>query len=266
MSVISLSPFDLSVAASMVILLAIVSFLAKIGVARQLVIAGIRTTIQLLLLGLVLKAVFDTTHPGWISLICLMMLIVAGREVMNRQKRRFSGWWGFGVGSLSMFISSFSITIIILTVIIANKPWYDPQYAIPLLGMLLGNTMNGIAIGLDRLTQMAWDQRKIIEGRLMLGQEWKEAIGHIREDSIRSGLIPIINSMAVAGIVSIPGMMTGQILAGSPPWEAAKYQILIMFAIAAGAGFGSITAVRLGSKRLFDHRQRLRLDRLKNLR
>ena len=73
----------------------------------------------------------------------------------------------------------------------------------------------------------------------------------------------MINAMAAAGIVSLPGMMAGQILGGSPPMEAVKYQILIMFMIAAGTGFASMGAVWLGAKHLFDDRQRLRLDRLK---
>jgi putative ABC transport system permease protein len=75
-------------------------------------------------------------------------------------------------------------------------------------------------------------------------------------------MIPMINAMAAAGIVSLPGMMTGQILSGTPPVEAVKYQILIMFMITAGAGFGTLTAVWLAGRRLFDERQRLRLDRL----
>jgi putative ABC transport system permease protein len=79
---------------------------------------------------------------------------------------------------------------------------------------------------------------------------------------MRSGLMPIINSMAAAGVVSLPGMMTGQILAGAPPLEAVKYQILIMFLIAGGTGLGTMLAVWLGAKRLFDNRERLRLDRL----
>ena len=96
----------------------------------------------------------------------------------------------------------------------------------------------------------------------MLGWNWSRAISDIRQDSIRTGLMPIINAMAAAGIVSLPGMMTGQILAGSPPMEAVKYQILIMFLITAGTGFGTFVAVWFGSRRLFDERERLRLDRL----
>jgi putative ABC transport system permease protein len=154
------------------------------------------------------------------------------------------------------------VTLLALTVIIGVEPWYQPQYLIPLLGMLLGNTMSGIAIALDSLTRQAWDSRGRIEARLLAGGTWDEAIEEVRRDALRSGLIPIINAMATAGLVSLPGMMTGQILAGSPPMEAAKYQLLIMFLIAAGTGLGSMAAVWIGSRRLFDDRQRLRLDRL----
>jgi putative ABC transport system permease protein len=182
---------------------------------------------------------------------------------MVRQERRFRGWWGYAVGTFSMFVSSFVVTIFALTVILGDDPWYTPQYAIPLLGMLLGNTMNGISIAMDRLTQTAWEQARTIEARLMLGERADEAIADIRRQAIRSGMIPIINAMAAAGVISLPGMMTGQILAGAPPLDAVKYQILIMFLIAAGTGFGTLAAIAVGSRHLFDARQRLCLDRLR---
>lgn len=263
MNVISLSTFDLSLAALLLIVLAFLSIQLKLGMTLQIIVAGIRTTVQLLLVGLVLKALFAHSHPWLLILIASIMLIAASLEVMGRQKRKFAGWWSMGVGTISMCISSFTITLFALTIIIENDPWYEPQYAIPLLGMILGNTMTGIAVGLDRLTQAVWDQRMVIEARLMLGQTCTNAIGNIRRDSIRGGLIPIINAMTVAGLVSLPGMMTGQILAGSPPLEAVKYQILIMFLVAGGTGLGTISAVWMGSRRLFDERQRLCLDRLK---
>ncbi len=264
MNVVILTPVDLALAASLVVLVALLSYFMRLHLERQIMIAAARTTVQLLLVGLVLKALFSYVHLGWIVLVACIMLLAAGREVMGRQKRRFAGIWGFGLGAFSMFISSFSITILTLTVLIGPDPWYEPQYAVPLLGMLLGNTMNGIAIGLDRLTSSAWEQRTIIEGRLMMGAAWSQAIETLRRESIRGGLIPILNSMAAAGLVSLPGMMTGQILGGNPPMEAVKYQILIMFLIAGGTGLGTVAAVWLGARRLFDERQRLRLDRLKS--
>ncbi|MFZ0254458.1 MAG: iron export ABC transporter permease subunit FetB [Gammaproteobacteria bacterium] len=260
---IELSTFDLGLASVLVILGATVAAFLRLGVARTLLIAAIRSVLQLLLIGLVLKALFGYVHLGWVSLLAGIMLIVAGWEVMARQHRPFRGWWGYGTGTVSMFLSSFTVTLFALAAIIQTSPWYHPQYAIPLLGMLLGNTMNGIALGIDRLTEGAWAQRDTIEARLMLGHSWNEAIGSIRRNSIRSGFIPIINAMAAAGVVSLPGMMTGQILAGASPVQAAKYQILILFLISGGTILGTTAAVWMGSRRLFDHRERLRLDRLR---
>lgn len=262
MTLIHLGTWDLIFAAGLIILLAIVSLFMRLQLEKQLIISALRTTLQLLLIGLVLKVLFEQSGLLWISLMAFVMLTVAGREVMARQKRPFRGWWGYGLGTMSMFVSSFATAIFALLVVIGTEPWYTPQYAIPLLGMMLGNTMNGVALALDRLTTSAWQQSAIIEARLSLGQEWREAIADITHDSVRTGMLPIINAMAAAGIVSLPGMMTGQILSGTPPLEAVKYQILIMFMITAGTGFATMMATWLGARRLFDERQRLCLSRL----
>ncbi len=262
MELIQLSPFDIGLAAILVLALAGLSHRLHLGVGRRLLIAGARSAVQLTLLGLVLKILFAQNHPVFMGLLALVMLLAAGYEVMARQQRRFTGVWGMGIGTLSMFVSSFSVALLALLVIIRVEPWYTPQYLIPLLGMLLGNTMTAIAISLNQLNQTAWQQRGHIEAHLMLGHDWHRAIGDIRREALRAGLIPIINAMATAGLVSLPGMMTGQILAGSPPLEAAKYQLLILFLIATGTGLGSMAAVWIGSRHLFDERQRLRLDRL----
>lgn len=259
---VELNTIDLLIAAALVLALALLSIRLQMKIGRQLIIAAIRTAVQLTLIGLVLKVLFENATLLWVSLLAFFMLFVAGREVMMRQERRFKGWWGYAAGTFSMFVSSFAITVFALVVILGNDPWYAPQYAIPLLGMLLGNTMNGIAISMDRLTHSAWEQRDIIEARLMLGESWDGAISDYRRQAVRSGMIPIINAMAAAGIVSLPGMMTGQILAGALPVEAVKYQILIMFLISAGTGLGTLAAVSVGSRHLFDERQRLCLERL----
>ncbi|VAX05576.1 Probable iron export permease protein FetB [hydrothermal vent metagenome] len=262
MKLIILTPWDLAIAATLVLILAALSFRLHLGIEKQLLIAGVRSAVQLSLLGLVLKVIFAQSNPLTIGLLTLFMLLVASYEVMNRQQRRYRGYWGLGVGIISMFVSSFSVTLLALLVILQVEPWYTPQYLIPLLGMMLGNTMTGIALSLDSLNQNAWQQRNAIEARLMLGHDWQTAISEIRRNALRTGMIPIMNAMAAAGVVSLPGMMTGQILAGSSPFEAAKYQILILFLVAASIGLGSMIAIWAGSKHLFDERQRLRLDRL----
>ncbi|MDR9437000.1 MAG: iron export ABC transporter permease subunit FetB [Thiohalophilus sp.] len=263
MNIISLTPLDLGLAALLVVALAGISLWLKLGVTQRLLIAALRTTLQLLLVGLILKVLFENVTLLWVVLIASVMVLIAGREVMARQQRPFRGRWGYALGTLSMFVSAFATTLFALLIIINNDPWYQPQYAIPLLGMMLGNTMTGVALSLDRLTNNAWQQRALIETRLALGQRWQDALRETVRESVRVGLIPIINAMAAAGIVSLPGMMTGQILSGTAPVEAVKYQILIMFMIAAGTGFAILLASWLGARRLFDDRQRLRLDRLR---
>jgi putative ABC transport system permease protein len=130
--------------------------------------------------------------------------------------------------------------------------------------MILGNTMNGVSIGLDRLLSSAVRERAAIEARLALGHGRAEALRDLAREAVRSGLTHIINAMSAAGIVFIPGMMTGQILAGAAPADAVKYQILIMFLIAGGTGLGVLAAVIGGARRITDPRHRLRLDRLRD--
>ena len=262
MNVISLSSFDLSLAAFLLLLLAATSLRIGLGLEKRIIISAIRMTVQLLLIGMVLKVLFTSENFFLVGFMSLCMLLVAGYEVRARQKRKLRGSTGYLISTGSMLVSSFTVTFLALTVMVGVDPWYTPQYAIPMLGMLLGNTMNGVSLASDRLTTEMYNQRGMVEQRLLLGQSWQEASGEIRRDCMRTGMIPIINSMAAAGVVSLPGMMTGQILGGSSPLDAVKYQILIMFLIAGGTGFGTLVAVWMTSHRLFDDRDRLRLERL----
>lgn len=260
MTVKPLTPADLALAASLLILLGLLSWRLQLGLGRQLAVAAARTTVQLLLIGQVLRLLFTHVHIGTMLLVSMVMLAAAGREVMARQHRSIRGLQGWLIGTGSMFLSSFTVTLLALVVIIGNTPWYTPQYAIPLLGMVLGNTMSGVALGMDRMTETLWQQRRIIEQRLLLGQTAGQAVRDIRRQAIRAGMMPILNSMATAGLVSLPGMMTGQILGGSSPLDAVNYQILIMFLICSGTGLGTFAAILGVERKLFDARHRLRLD------
>lgn len=262
MNVTPLSALDLCIAASLVILLALLSFRLRLGLTSQLLVAALRMIVQLLLIGMVLQFLFANSSLWLVILISLVMLLAAGREVRSRSKRKIRGLFGYTVGVGSMFVSSFSIAVLALIIILQQDPWYEPRYAIPFLGMLLGNTMTGIALAVDRMTNLFHEQKELVEQRLMLGESKREAASDIRRDCMRTGMIPLINSMAAAGLVSLPGMMTGQILGGTPPMEAVKYQLLIMFLIGAGTGFGIICSIVMIENHLFDDRHRLRLDRL----
>ena len=259
---IALSYWDLVVAAAAVVALAVANRMAGLGVSRQLVWLAARGSAQLLLLGLVLRFVLGSTDPWMVGLMALVMLGVATREVKTRQARPLAGRWGYLAGALAMFLSSFLFTAFALGFVLGPDPWWAPRFSIPLLGMLLGNTMNGVSLATERLTEAVVRSRDVIDQRLALGETREEAVSEIARESVRAGLIPIFNAMAAAGVVSLPGMMTGQILAGAPVDQAVRYQILILLLIAAGTGFGVLAAVRVVSRRLFDERHRLRLDRL----
>lgn len=254
---------DLGLAALLVLGLAVTLWPVGRRLSGALLFAALRTVIQLLLVGQVLQALFAVQALHWVALMALVMLLLAGYEAVARQRRRLRGVWHWLPATLAMALSSFAVTSLALVAVIGPTPWYQPQYAIPLLGMLLGNSLTGVALGLERLMAGAAERRDQIEARLMLGHPASAAISGLRQEAMHTGLIPTINAMAAAGVVSLPGMMTGQILAGTPPGEAVKYQILIMFLIAVATGFAIWIAVTLAGRRLFDSRQRLRLDRLR---
>lgn len=259
---IPLTSWDLAAAAGLVGLLAVAAWRARLGVSRQLSWLALRSSAQLLLLGLVLRALFASETVWVVAAAAAVMLAVAAREVRRRQRRPLRGRPGYFIGAGAMFLSSFTVTLFALAFVLGPEPWWEPRLAVPLLGMVLGNTMTGVALSVERLTEGVVREREVIEQRLLLGEPREAAVSPVAREAGRAGLIPSLNAMAAAGIVSLPGMMTGQILAGAPPMEAVRYQILILFLIAAGTGFGVLAAVRWVSRRLFDDRHRLRLDRL----
>lgn len=263
MTYISLDYGDLVLPALLVLLNGALSLMLELRIERQLIIAAVRMVVQLLLVGYVLTVLFAIASPLWTGTAALAMVLFAGREIIARQKQRLAGGWAFGLGAGCMLVAAGTVTALALLTQLRPDPWYDPRYALPLLGMVLGNTMTGISLGLDVLTTSIVRDRASVEARLALGATRREALIPVTRDALRSGFMPIINSMAAVGLVSLPGMMTGQILAGAAPAEAVKYQILVMFLIAGGTGIGTLLAVIGGGYRLTDQRHRLRLDRLR---
>jgi putative ABC transport system permease protein len=261
-SYIALSYWQLATTSVFVLIDAALSVFFGLRVHRSLLFAAIRMVVQLALVGLVLTTLFSVVSPLWTGLAALVMVLFAGHEAAQRQERRLSGWWSYGLGTSCMMTSSVVVTVFALMTAVRPNPWYDPRYAIPLLGMILGNCMTGVGLGLNTLTTSLAGRRAGVEAQLMLGASKQVATAPVMREALRSALMPVINSMAATGVVSLPGMMTGQILGGVPPAEAVKYQILVMFLIAGGTGLGAVTAVLGGVYRLTDARHRLRLDRL----
>jgi putative ABC transport system permease protein len=130
--------------------------------------------------------------------------------------------------------------------------------------MVLGNSLTGISLCLDTLLEALSERRAYVETELALGASRWEAVREPLAQSVRRGLIPIINSMMVVGLVSLPGMMTGQILQGADPLQAVKYQIVVMFMIAASTSLGCMTMALLVYRRLFNERHQLRSEWIKH--
>lgn len=262
MPLIPLSTWDLAIAGLLLLVNGALSVAMALRLERPLFLAAVRMVVQLSLVGLVLNQLFALRSP-WLTLgMAAVMVGFAGHEILGRQDRRLSGGWTYGLGAGSMAFAASLVMVLALTTAIRPDPWYDPRYAIPMLGMVLGNTMSGVSLALNTLSNAAVRERAAIEARLALGSTRWEALRTQQRLALRTGMMPIINGMAATGVVSLPGMMTGQILGGVDPGEAVKYQILIMFLIAGATGLGVLLATFGAVHRLTDARDRLRLDRL----
>ncbi len=237
-----------------------VSLVLQLQLERRLFWAAVRCVVQLLLVGLVLQSVFRWQSLWVVLLWGAVMTAVAGLTVATRVQYRYAALWWDSLVALGA--TCWLLALLAATAIVRNRPWYDPQYFIPTLGLLLGNTLNGLALGLDRFTHALATGRTAIEGRLALGATSYEAARESLIQAVRTGMLPILNSMSVVGLVSLPGIMTGQLLAGVLPAEAVKYQIVVMFLIAAAVALGTVVAVFAAYRRLFNPWGQFLVDRL----
>ncbi len=254
-SAIALGYFDLVLATALVLLAGVASLVLRLNLEGQLAVGASRTVIQLLLVGVLLKWVFDLAHPLPVIAVMLVMIAVAAVASVRRSSRSFAGAY---LGAfLTLLLAGILTTFAVTGFIIRVDPWYRPQYVIPLFGMILGNALTGISLCLDSFLETLSERRDRIETELALGATRWEAARDPLSDAVRRGMIPIINAMMVVGIVSLPGMMTGQILQGADPLEAVKYQIVVMFMVAAGTAAGCILMAMWIYRRLFNDRHQL---------
>jgi putative ABC transport system permease protein len=263
MTPILLTPRDLAVAAILLVADGGLSMLLGLGLHRQLLIAGSRMVVQLVLVGYVLRFVFATGSPALTLLVVVLMALVATREIAARPKLRLGALGNYAIAGAAVSVSTGLTVALALTTAIRPSPWWDPHYAVPLAGIILGSVLNSASLALDGVLERAEMQRVAIEARLALGTPFREAIRPIVQAAARTGLLPVVNQMSAAGVITLPGIMTGQILAGMDPLEAVKYQILLMFLLAGSSGLAAVLTAMLAARRLTDGRERLRLDRLR---
>jgi putative ABC transport system permease protein len=260
---ISLTWFEVGIAATLLAINALVSMKLRLGLAKQIVWSSVRMTIQLALLGLVLKQIFELSAVAPVLMLAGVMTVIAGLSAVRRIDHRYPSIYATAI--FSVWASTWVVMSVTILLIVRPQPWHSPHVVIPLLGMVLGNSLTGISLGLDRFLSELRNRRGEVETLLTLGATRWESCRDIFAGAARTAMIPILNTMSVAGIVSIPGMMTGQLLAGAPPIQAVQYQIMIMFVIAAAIALGVVIALAMTYRRVTTADHQIDWDQIQTL-
>ena len=202
----------------------------RLGLTWNLAIATGRTVLQLFAVGYFLAAVFAWRNPWAVLVVLMIMLTIAAVVARNRISKKMARLlpliWGCLLTSTALTLTYTSLLVI------RPETWYEPRYVIPLTGIVLGNAMNAASIAGERLVGSLQNSRLEIETHLSLGATPDQAIEKYRREAVKAGLIPTLNAMMVVGVVTLPGIITGQLLSGVNPLMAAGYQMIIMFMLA----------------------------------
>eukprot|EP00534_Pseudo-nitzschia_fraudulenta_P002409 CAMPEP_0201130610 /NCGR_PEP_ID=MMETSP0850-20130426/40334_1 /ASSEMBLY_ACC=CAM_ASM_000622 /TAXON_ID=183588 /ORGANISM="Pseudo-nitzschia fraudulenta, Strain WWA7" /LENGTH=545 /DNA_ID=CAMNT_0047400409 /DNA_START=19 /DNA_END=1653 /DNA_ORIENTATION=+ len=245
-----------------VLAIALISNILRLGIASSIIVSTIRTFVQLSILGSILDPIFILGEDLWWLVLgyCFLMILLASYEGSTRSK--YYIYCQFWMVLFPMFINVVAIALFAFCVVIKPEPRWDPQYVIPIVGMLLGNCINGVSLALNSLFTSLVECSREVELLLSFGADEYESTSRLVREAVKNGAIPQLNSMAIIGLISIPGMMTGQILGGTSVMQAARYQILIMY-FTAMCSFGTILMeLNLALRFCFDSRSMLRIDLL----
>lgn len=227
----------------------------RLRLGKDALFSTIRMSAQLFLAGLVLKYVFEFNFWYTVLIILLIMLSFGVHTIISRVRLKFRRTTMNLF--LSLMIGCCGTMIFFGGFVVRYEPWYDARYLIPLLGMIIGNSMNGCALALDRYYSSMRDNRDRVEAILAFGGTPFEASRHIFIQAFRASILPTLSSMTGMGVVFLPGMMTGQILSGAEPFLAVKYQIAIMLAILSATVFSSFILLKLETRLVFNRRAQL---------
>ncbi len=256
-AIIQIGPWQLALALVFVLLAGCASLLWHLELGRSLLVGTLRTFAQLGLMGYALVLIFRLDSMALTLTVFGAMILAAAQIVRDRVKERQVA---FVLPMLGAMLLSYLVTTATVTgLILAAEPWWRPQYFIPIAGMIIGNSMNALALALDRLFAGLRSQRDLVEMYLCLGADPREASQAIVRDAIRAGMIPSINAMMGVGIVFLPGMMTGQILSGVDPLTAIRYQVVVMLMLVGATALSTAAVVLLIRRRCFGAGGQLRL-------
>ncbi|MEE9367846.1 MAG: ABC transporter permease [Pontiella sp.] len=250
-------PALLSMYALMLVPLAIFFYL-QLGIIRETLISIVRMTVQLVLVGLYLKYIFQLNNPLVSLLWVVVMLVVANISILNKAglKAGLFFWRSMiGIAGSTLFVSGWFILVAI-----RPEPFYDARYMVPIVGMILGNCLRSNVLSLERFYSGIRENEQAFMTHLMLGATLREATRPFLRTAVKAAVNPSVATMATMGIVSLPGMMTGQILGGEMPMNAIKYQIGIMICIFVAMVTAALVNILLSLSIAFDDHQRLKQD------
>lgn len=224
---------------------------SKIKQTGLLITASLRMTVQLIIAGLVLTYIFENRHPALTAAYIALMVGFAIYRVLSKNKdinKKFKTVVALsialpGVGMLCFFVG-----------VVVGKNVADPQYMIPIGGMIIGNTMTGMNLGIKSFRESVAAQRSRINTLLNIGAHPRDVLAPFVSSAVETALLPTLNSMVGMGIVSLPGMMTGQILSGTLPTTAILYQIAIMITICTTVCVAVWASLYFGHKTLYNNR------------
>jgi len=241
------------IASTVLVAIAIVIIeVRRLGVGKELLISALRSFVQLMAVGYVIQFVFDLEGLPYQILLLLAMTTVASFTARGRAK----GVKGaFALSFISILAGVASTVGVMLALGIIDT---SPIYLIPLGGIMIGNCMNAVSLGLDRMASEAKDKRGRIEAALSLGASPQKAIEGMVRKSVRASLIPIMNTMKVIGLVHLPGAMTGMLIAGAEPVEAARIQLIVMYMITASVSIAVLVSSIFIHRALFNRAWQLR--------
>lgn len=256
--IIELSWLDLTLAAGLILIAFGLCRWQSTGLGRDVVVGAIRAVVQLVLVGYVLVYIFGLDRWYLVVAALVVMLVVATKTAVDRQDNRSREL--FGIVGVAMLIGSGLTLVYVGAVVVRMEPWYNPRYLIPLFGMIVGNSMNAAALGAERLAGEVVARRAEIEAYLALGAHPVRATHDAVRRAIRASMIPMVNSLMVVGIVALPGMMTGQIIAGASPLTAVRYQIVVMFMLMSAVAVTGTAVTLWYQKTFFTPSQQLRYE------
>lgn len=223
---------------------------------KDIVVGTLRMTVQLFIAGFILVYIFDSASFILSALMIVVMEFFAIFNIITNKKGKLNS----GLKKtliLAQVIGTVFTLAFFLIIVVRPKPIYNPQYLIPLAGMIIGNSMTGINLALNQMLKSIENNRSTIEGSLMLGASPRMAMDKIIQNAFDTAITPTLNSIKNMGIISLPGMMTGQILGGVSPLIAIRYQIAIMTAIMSSVAICIFIFLHLGYKNLFNDQKQL---------